>query len=54
MKEMLSKTFNINKLTKTFLVNNKIKKNNLTVFEPKHPYRVVKNQRDTTEPNGNL
>ena len=42
-KEMLSKAFNKEKLPKTFLVNNKkiIKdiKNDLTVFEQKHPFR---------------
>ena len=38
-----------NKLPKTYLVNNKkkIKKNNLTVFEPKHPFRVCYRTNDS-------
>ena len=38
MKEMLSKAFDTKQTTQTFLVNIKkiIKKDDLTVFEPKH------------------
>ena len=46
MKEMLSKAFKRKQTTKNFLVNSKTnykknkKNNNLTVFEPKHSFRV--------------
>ena len=51
MKDMLSKAFDRKQTTQIFSSNKLKNKDDLTVFEPKHPLRGC---YGTAEPNGNL
>ena len=55
LKEMFNKAFNRKKLPKTFIVNNKKVIKKKECFRTKASFQsLLRNQHDTTEPNGNL